>query len=210
MKLADRSVLHVVDKATKFGAAQLLSGESVDNVWAKLDVMWIQTYIGPLDVIATDSCSAFTSREWHTLLRAHGIRAQVAGVEGHNALGESERYHAFLKRIFHKARTDSQILSDEYALALLLKAVNDTAGPNGPVPTMLPSGVLPRLPFSPLPHPGNIHRMESLRTARAEMARTVADERIRQSLRSSVPPAADADLRMGDLILLFREKPLGR
>lgn len=47
MKLADQSVLQAVNKAIEFGAARFLYGESLDDVWATFDVMWIQAYIGP-------------------------------------------------------------------------------------------------------------------------------------------------------------------
>lgn len=52
--------------------------------------------------------------------------------------------------------------------------------------------------------------METLRTARAEMAKIVADKRIRTEMRHHVPAAADPDVRISNPVLWFRDKPLGR
>lgn len=64
IKVGSRSVLHAVEKATKFGAARSLRSESTVCAWATFDQMWSQTYIGRPDVLSSDRGSVFTSSEW--------------------------------------------------------------------------------------------------------------------------------------------------
>lgn len=93
--------------------------------------MWSQTYIGHPNVLSTDRGSVFTSIEWENLTRANRIRCQMSKVEGHNDLGEGERYHSFLRIVFSKILLDQPHMDADYALGTAVKAVNDTAGPAG-------------------------------------------------------------------------------
>lgn len=210
MKLAQRSVLHAVDKSTRFGAARFLASESTSTIWSVFDQMWAQSYVGLPNTIVCDQGSVFTSAEWETLLRSHAVERQVSGVESHNALGVGERYHSFLRRIFEKVKADSSDIPDEYALALAVKAANDTAGPHGLSPTLLVFGVTPRLPLRPQNLPDNHQRMRALRTAKSEMARLISRARLETALSRRVPAAADVDIQIGDEVLWFRDKPVGR
>ena len=70
-------------------------------------------------------------------------------------------------------------MSGKHILRLSVKAINDTMGPNGLVPSLLVFGVLPSFPG---PTSNNIpqkERMEALRKAKAEMEAIVAEQRIK-------------------------------
>lgn len=71
---------------------------------------------------------------------------EYSGVESHNSLGSGERYHGPLRRIFNKIKYDNSKMKRELVLSLTLKAINDTMGPEGLVPTLLVLGALPRFP----------------------------------------------------------------
>lgn len=43
-KINNRTVLHIVDRVTKFAAAAFLKGESTAHVWEALMLKWIAVY----------------------------------------------------------------------------------------------------------------------------------------------------------------------
>ena len=93
------------------------------------------------------------SDRWDSLLRDAGIEKDESGIESHNAIGSRERYHAFLRQIYKKVRAELPNISKDYALSLAVKAINETAGPNGLSRILLVFGVHPRmhLPTTNLP-----------------------------------------------------------
>lgn len=210
MSLDGNSVLHVVDKDTKFGAASFLSSESTSGVWETFMLIWVSPYVGFPDEVATDQGPQFVSAEWKSLLQRSGVRERPSGVESHNALGVGERYHSYLRRIYNKVRTRDPAMDPKYALQLAIKAVNDTAGPSGLVPTLLVFGVHPRIPLLAKELPDNAARMKALHEARKEMVTLSHQSKLRTASRSQVPVAADREYLMGEEVLMFREKPVGK
>lgn len=100
-------------------------------------------YFGYPEVVAIDQGPRFTSGLWASLLQAAGIKSQTSGVESHNAIGNGERYHSYLRHVFSKVCTDTAKIMDEHALAVTVKAVKDTSGPEVLLPAMLVFGVMP-------------------------------------------------------------------
>lgn len=139
MKVDNKTVLHIVDRDTKFSAATFLIGESTADVWSAFIMKWVTAYIGYPEVVILDQGPQFQSLEFASLLSAAGIKRKDAGIESHNALGEVERYHAYLRNMFEKVRLEHPTLHLEVVLQPATKASNDTAGPSGLVPTLLGS-----------------------------------------------------------------------
>lgn len=210
MKIDNRTVLHIVDRDTKFAASTFLRGESTAHVWEAFLMVWVASYVGYPDKVLLDQGSQFQSNEFASLLLAAGIDRKDAGVESHNSLGETERYHAYLRHIFEKARAEHPNLSTEVILQLATKACNDTAGPSGLVPTLLVFGVMPRLPIHPKELPSQKERMETLHQSRIEMAKVIARARLRTAMNKNVPASADSELNIGDMCLIYRESPISK
>jgi hypothetical protein len=84
---------------------------------------------------------------WKELCDGDGVKLQISPVESHNSLGYNERMHAPLREIFLKIQEDVPGISDELTLRLAVKALNDTSGPDGLVPTLLVYGILPQQPM---------------------------------------------------------------
>lgn len=57
MKLENTSVLHVVDKDTKFGAACFLQGESTSKILEAFFKIWVPAYVGFPEIISVDQKS---------------------------------------------------------------------------------------------------------------------------------------------------------
>lgn len=211
MYLDGKPLLHVVDKDTLFSAATFLSnGESTEDVWRAYVRCWVTPYIGYSDFMHTDQGPQLASDEWKALQLSAGIKRLESGVESHNSLGVGERYHAFLRRIYWRVRAAHSDLPVEDALALSVWGMNQTAGPSGLVPTLMVFGVLPRMPVTPVNLPGQRDRVMAMHAARDEMAKHVAKSRLERAARSRVPASADAIIRAGMSVLVYREKPVDR
>lgn len=129
----------------------------------------------------------------------------MSGVESHNSIGDGERYHDPLRRIYQKIRFSEPGLELELVMRLAVKAMNDTMNPEGLVPSLLVFGVLPRFPpmSSELPRQQEI--MRALEVARAEMETISNELRLRTALLSRLPNAATFDLEVGQAVFVYRE-----
>ena len=136
-----------------------------------------------------------------------GIKHKSSGVQSYNSLGVSERYHSFLRQIYRKVRDAKPSISPQNALMLAVKAMNDSAGPQGLVPTVLILGVMPRIPVVPSELPDQISRMTAMHSVRKEMAAVIAREHLNTATRANVPVAAMKDIMVGADVLVYREKP---
>ena len=203
--LDGRAALHVVDLGTGFSNAMFLTGQSVSDVWRAFTMCWSSLYVGHPNSMRTDSGSVFTSDRWTKLTTDHGIDLRVSGIESHNSLGLGERYHSPLRRIFRKLKHEAPSLDNGLILRLATKAMNDTVGPEGYVPSLLVFGTLPRFPAVYSKLPDQKQRMEALSCARREYATIVSQLRVAQALRSKVPPAAKHIIVPGDRVFVFRE-----
>jgi hypothetical protein len=84
-----------------------------------------------------------------------------------------------------------------------VKALNDTAGPDGLVPSLLVFGFFPRTPDAPKEFPAQRARFQAMKTARAEYERLISIERIQRGLRKQINPAADRVYNPGDHVHVY-------
>jgi hypothetical protein len=85
----------------------------------------------------------FASAEFKQLARSMSIEVKEVPIEAHNSISLVERYHMLLWRLYEiicNKLKDKQI-NKEMILQMAIKAVNDSVGPNGLVPTLLIFGV---------------------------------------------------------------------
>ncbi len=92
-------------------------------------------------------------------------------VEAHNSIGLVECYHALLRYIYEILREElkGEQIDKEMVLQMAIKAVNDLAGPDGIVLTLLIFGAYPRMTEMDPPSPSVIRRAEAIRNATKEI-----------------------------------------
>jgi len=71
------------------------------------------------------------------------IKVKEVPVKAHNSVGKVERYYAPLRRVYKIISLELEDASEELTLQMAVKAVNDSAGPDGLVPTLLVFGAYP-------------------------------------------------------------------
>jgi hypothetical protein len=108
--------------------------------------------------------------------RILAIEVGNISVKAHYLIGKVERYYGPIRRAFEIiiANLSNEVAPDN-ALQIAVKAVNDTAGPNGLVLTLLVFGTYPRLSPSLPPFPSITARAAAVRKAMAEIRKLKAE-----------------------------------
>lgn len=96
-------------------------------------------------------------------------------------------------------------LSDALRLRFAVKALNDTAGIKGLVPSLLVFGTIPSLGNTGANWLNQEERFKAMHAARKEAAAIRAEQRIRIALKSNVPPSAKYSLKIGQIVMVFSE-----
>ena len=100
-------------------------------------------------------------------------------------------------------RADYPQAHEEILLGIAVKAMNDTIGEKGLVPSFLAFGTTPRFPIISTEPPSEAERMKLLTSAQIEMNAIVVERRIQAALTRQIPPAADRIYQIGDEVLVF-------
>ena len=210
-------VLHIVDEATRFQAARWLQNISAQHTWDMLRLMWIDTYIGPPDNIIHDAGTNFTSKEFRQHANSLAIITKAIPVEAHWSIGIVERYHPILKRAYAVIVDQLPDFSKtaqgrELALQMAVKAVNDTAGPDGLVPTLLVFGAYPKMNQLDPPAPTISQRATAVRKAMEEISKLRATRLVQDALNQRNGPDISNihDLPIASKVLVWRESNTGQ
>lgn len=192
MYISGSPLLHIVDQATRYQAGRWLQNISAKHTWDTLRACWIDTYLGPPDLIVHDSGKNFISKDFKGYAAAMGITAKSVPVEAHNSIGMVERYHGPLRRIFNIIMAESPAFDKDMALQMAFKALNDSAGTDGLVPTLLLFGAYPRMTEWDAPSPSVIQRQATLRKAMDEVRKLRAKRQVADALGTRNGPNVNA------------------
>lgn len=207
MYISGSPVLHVVDEATRFQAAKWPKNMTAQHVWNCLRMCWIDTYLGPPDVINHDAGTNFVSSEFQQNAKSLTIQTKEAPIESANTIRLVERYHNPLRRAYEIIKeeiyaNDTQDHKD-MALQMAVKAVNDTAGYDGIVPTLLVFGAFPRISELDPPAPSIAKRAAALKKAMIEVSKLRASRQVKDALRTRNGPITK-DIPLGSDVLIWR------
>jgi hypothetical protein len=164
-------------------------------------------YVGLPQSIPTDKGSVFLSAEWKNECDLGRIYLRHTGTESHNSLGAGEQIHSRIRSVYNKITSEYPSLSRELRPSITVKALNDTAGPDGLVPSLFVFGTFPRTPDAPKEFPAQRAKFQAMKTARAEYEeRLISIEWIQRGLRKQITPAADRVYNPGDHVHVYRER----
>ena len=210
MYLDGKPTLQVVDSATNFEAARFVKDMSTREVWNALRACWIDVYLGPPDVVVHDAGKNFASTEFKQLAGSLSIQVKEVPVEAHNSVGKVERCHATLRRAYEiiKEELKDESIDKEIVLQMAVKAINDTAGPDGIVPTLLVFGAYPRMTEMDPPSPSVAVRAEAIRMAMKEVRKLHAKRQVNDALamRNGPSTLTTLNLPLQSEVRVWREK----
>jgi len=128
-------------------------------------------------------------------------------IEAHHSIGKVERYHAPLRRAYEIIREETGA-EPEVALQLAVKAINDTAGPDGLVPTLLVFGAYPRITDDSPPAATTAQRAEAIKKAMTAVRQIHAKRQLHEALATrNGPDSTDTvALPLQSLVRVWREK----
>lgn len=111
----------------------------------------------------------------------------------------------FWDKFFYNVWAHSSTLDTEIFLSTAKKANNDTAGPTKLDSTLLVFGGKPRIPIRSTNVKNYINRMAAMAAAWKEATKVIAHFSNETAFRRSVLAAADNNLKIGELVLIFPE-----
>jgi hypothetical protein len=135
------------------------------------------------------------------------ISTKAVLVEAHWSVGLVERAHPALRRAYQIITDECKDIHKELALQMAVKAVNDTAGPDGLVPTLLVYGAYPRMSNLDPPAPSVTDRAAAIRKAMAEIVKLRAKQTVNSALHHRNGPDTTSihDLPLNSEVLVWRE-----
>ena len=71
------------------------------------------------------------------------MKVKEVPIKAYNSIRKVERYHAPLRRVYEIISSELEDASEELTLQMAVKAVNNSAGPDGLVPMLLVFGAYP-------------------------------------------------------------------
>jgi hypothetical protein len=211
MYINGKPVLHIVDEATRFNAACWLENMTAKATWDAIQYIWTDTYLGPPDFIVTDARKNFVSKEFVRLASAAGTITVSVPVEAHWSIGTIERYHAVLRRSYEIISEEVPELAPDMALQMAVKAVNDTAGPDGYVSTLLVFGAYPRIAEYSPPAPTVAQCAAAVKKAMTKVQRLHTIRQVNNALNTRNGPSSTLVhcLPLNSDVLIWREGGTG-
>ncbi|KAI0995528.1 hypothetical protein K3495_g12651 [Podosphaera aphanis] len=200
-------LLHVVDEGTRFQSAHWLKDMSAKTVWETLRISCIDVYLGPPDTIMHDAGTKFCSSEFKQSAKGMSIQLHQVPTEAHNAVGVVERYHKPLRRAYAIIKEELNVTKD-VGLQIAVKAINDTAGPDGIIPTLLVFGAYARMVETDPPAITVSQHAMAIKKAMEEVGKLRAKQQVKAALNQRNSPNADHihSLPIGSQVLVWREK----
>ena len=116
MYINSKPIFYIVDEGTWFQMGKWLQNISAKHTWDMLWVCWIDTYLGPPDIIAHDAGKNFISREFKQYVVNMGTITKSVPVKAYNSISIVEHYYGLLQHIYHIIT--SEILGIDKNMAL--------------------------------------------------------------------------------------------
>ena len=96
-------------------------------------------------MITTDASTNFDSNKFAQMAANVGTKVKIVLVEAYNSVGIVERYHSPVRRVYQIITSEVLSINKDVVLQIAFKAVNDSIGPDGLVPTLLVYKAYPRI-----------------------------------------------------------------
>lgn len=133
---------------------------------------WIDVYLGPPDVLTNDAGYQFKGLVFQANGKLLHIKTKAVPLVSLNSISFVKHYHSPVRRAFKIIKSESPELTEEEILQLNVKSINDSAGPDGLVLSLLVYGALPRPEFpTDKPTPNMVLRAVALRKATQQMTK---------------------------------------
>ncbi|KDN62827.1 putative conserved hypothetical protein [Colletotrichum sublineola] len=175
----------------------------------KIIVNMIDVYLSLPDWIVIDAGLNFHAAEFKQSTRALSIHVKEVPIKAHNSISKVKRYHTPLRRAYKIFRNEGE--SPTIALQLAVKAINNTAGPDGLIPTLLVFRAYPQIADSSPPSPSITKRAETVKKAIEAVRQIHAKRQVNKAIttRNSPDTSKTATLPLQSPVQCTVEFPRG-
>ena len=111
-----------------------------------------------------------------------GTRIKIVLVKAYNSVGIVERYHSLIRRAYTIITTKIRDINKDIALQIAFKAINDSAGPNSLILTLLVYSAYPRMSEHEIPTTTTAQRALAVKKAIAEIQKLRAKRQVANTL----------------------------
>ena len=115
------------------------------------------------------------SKEFKQYAIILGTATRSILIKAHNSVRIVEHYYGPLYRIYHIIIAELPDINKDMALQMAFKAINDSTGPNGLIPTLLVFGAYLCIVKSDIPNPIIIKWVAALKKAIKEVKKLKAE-----------------------------------
>jgi hypothetical protein len=130
-------VLHIMNETIRFQTNRWLKDISARHVWDQFRTCWIDIYLKSSDLITIDVDKQFVARDFKQYADNMRITIKTVLVETHHSIKMMKRYHDSLRRIYSIITIEISGIDLELVLQMTFKAINDSAGFDDLIPTLL-------------------------------------------------------------------------
>ena len=142
------AILSMVDEATRFMAARIVSDETTKTMTTAIERAWIRDY-GPMKTLKVDEAAAWGSDVASQWSENHSIELVISPGQSHSRTSIVERRHQLLRRALHIYMEDNKVEGLEglrEALTWVVPSINQFTFVNGYTPIQLALGSQPHVP----------------------------------------------------------------
>jgi hypothetical protein len=147
---------------------------STKTTWETLHLCWVDVYLGPPDQLVYNASKNFSLQEFQLYTKTIAIEIKEVLVEAHNSIGKVECYHTLLHWAYDIISSELNSSSKDLILQIAVKAINNSAGSNSLVPTLLVFGTYSYITNDSPPSPPITQQAEAICKAMKEVRRFYA------------------------------------
>ncbi len=204
----NKSILHLINEATRFQADKWLKDITTRHVWNQLRFCWIDIYLESFDLITLNASKQFIVREFKQYATNMKIRVNIVLVKIHHSINMIERYHELFRRIYAIIIAKISEIDSNSTLQMSFKAFNDSTDLDDLIFTLLVFDVYFRMIEMNALSSRITQRSIVIRKAMNEVRKLVATRQLNDALnnRNDSFSILIHDLSLNSFVLVYREK----
>ena len=204
-------IFHMIDSATKYSAAQLITNKKAETVIQAMFNSWMITYFGSPHMFLSDNGDEFDNAAFREMCEKLNVQVATTAAESPFSNGIVERNNLTLAEAMKKTLAD-QKCKPEIALASAVAAKNSLASYGGVSPNMMVFGHntnFPSVLTDELPALSSIEsdvirvNIQARHVARQKYIQAESSEKIKRALRSKVRNFSDLKYENGEKVELM-------
>jgi hypothetical protein len=122
----NKSILHLINKTTRFQADTWLKNIIARHVWNQLRVYSINTYFESFDLITSNANKQTIAREFKQYAVNMNIKINIVFIEIYHSIEMIKRYHEFFRRVYAIIVAKLFEIDSNSTLQMIFKTLNDS------------------------------------------------------------------------------------